>query len=82
MCDIENLELIKKYICEEIMNFKPIPTRGDYLKQLEDFIRILIYHNFQGILCLYQRAVDAKQKYNEYERALNELKEKIPNIKI
>lgn len=82
MCSIENLELIKKYICDEIMNFEPNPTKSDNLRQLEDFIRVLIYHKFQGILCLYQRAVDAKQKYNEYERALNELKEKIPDISI
>lgn len=65
------------------MNFKPIPThRDDNLKQLEDFIHTLIYHNFQGILCLYQRAVDMKQKYDEYERALKELKNKIPDITI
>lgn len=83
MCDIENLELIKKYICNEITNFKPSPTHPrDNLRQLEDFIQTLIYHNFQGILCLYQRAVDMKQKYNEYERALKELKDKIPDIMI
>lgn len=64
------------------MKFKPIPTKGDYLRQFDDFAHTLLYNNFQGILCLYQRAADMKQKYNEYERVLEELKEKIPDISI
>lgn len=82
MCNIENIELIKKYICNEISNFKPTNTQGNYLKQFDDFIHTLIYNNFQGILCLYQRAVDMKRKMNEYERTIKELKNKIPDIMI
>ena len=82
MCDIENLELIKKYICDEIMCFKPIPTHGDYLHQLEIHINNLVSDDLQSIFCLYSRVCCLKQKTYEYERALNELMEKIPNIKI
>lgn len=82
MCNIENLELIKKYICNEIMNFKPINTQGDYLGQLESFINILINDDFQSIICLYVRAVDMKRKLNEYEKVIKELKNKIPDIQI
>lgn len=82
MCDIENLELLKKYICDEIMNFEPIITKGDYLHQFDVFLYKLIDSNFQGIICLYQRVVDLKRKINEYEKALKELKDKIPDIQI
>lgn len=82
MCDIENLELIKKYICNEIMSFKPVITQGDYLGQLNTFINNLINDDFQSIICLYVRAVDMKRKLNEYEKVIKELKNKIPDIMI
>ena len=82
MCNIENIELIKKYICNEITNFKPVITKGDYLQQLNVFINNLINDDLQSIFCLYQRAVDMKRKINEYERTIKELKNKIPDIMI
>lgn len=82
MCSIENLELIKQYICKEITNFEPQPTRGDKLHQLEIFINNLINDDLQGILCSYSRVQFLKQQTIEYERALKELKDKIPDIRI
>lgn len=82
MCNIENLESIKKYICDEIMKFKPNPTKGNYLNQLEIFINDLINDHFIGIICLYSRALTLKQQTIEYEKTIKELKNKIPDIQI
>lgn len=82
MCSLENVELIKKYLCNEISNFKPVITGGDNLQQLNAFINNLINDDLQSIFCLYQRAVDMKRKMDEYERTIKELKNKIPDIMI
>lgn len=82
MCNIENLESIKKYICDEIMKFKPKPTKGNYLNQLETFMNDLINEHFISIICLYSRALALKQQTIEYEETIKELKNKIPDIQI
>lgn len=83
MSEIENWEPIKKYICAEIMKFKPDPanTRHDHLSQFHDFIIQLLFNGSHGIIHLCQYAIEKKQKLNEYEQAVKELKDKIPDIK-
>ena len=82
MCNAENFELIKKYISDEIMNFKPLATKGDNLHQLETFINNLINDDVQSIFCLYTRAQHLKEQTRQYERVMKELKDKIPKITI
>ena len=77
---MENFELIKKYIADEIMKFEPLPTKGDNLHQLEIFIDKLINDSYQSILCLYTRAKCLKEQTREFERTIKELKDKIPEL--
>lgn len=77
----ENFELLKKYLANEIMKFEPVKKGPiNEIKQLENFINELLNDNFQGILCLYTRAIGLKRQCEEYERVKNELKQKIPEL--
>lgn len=77
----ENFELVKKYLAEEILSFEPV-EKGPLseTKQLENFINELLDDKFQGILCLYTRALYLKRQVEEYERVKEKLKSKIPEM--